>query len=275
MKANVIVHGAITKDPRFPGNDPDDKKYKRKLLAEGDSWFSMGSIPVENLLLALEFETPAIVVNIAEPGDEIVKMADPRRVKLFQRLVGPGQFAYSWTAILLSGGGNDLIDQAPDILRSGNTVAACINQTQLRQCMSSIAGAYRALAAIRDQSTKNAQCPMIVHTYDFPTPRNAPALFFGHKIVGPWLYDDFVAKAIPEALWNPITDQLIDTLATTIMGLASGAKAIPGFHVIDTRKTIVRAEPGTKKKSGDWRNEIHPDRGGYKKLAAKLRAAIP
>ncbi|MBM3394897.1 MAG: hypothetical protein FJY37_09745 [Betaproteobacteria bacterium] len=141
MKARVIAHSAITMDARFPGNNPDDKRFKRKLLAEGDSWFSMGGVPVENLLFELDFPSPAIVVNIAEPGDDIVRMADPKRVKLFQRLVGLGRFAYKWDAILLSGGGNDFIDQASEILRTGDTVAACINQTRLRECMGKISAA--------------------------------------------------------------------------------------------------------------------------------------
>ncbi len=275
MQARVISHGAITKDPRFPGNDPDDKRYKRRLLAEGDSWFSMGGVPVENLLLELDFPEPTIVVNIAEPGDEIVKMSDPKHAKVFKRLVAGGRFAYQWHAIMLSGGGNDLIDRVGDILRAGASADACINQTKLRECMTSISEAYRKLAAIRDGSELNAQCPLVVHTYDYPTPRDAPALFFGSKIRGPWLYDDLVGKSIPTSLWIPIAERLIDAVAGTITGLGSGRNAIPFFTAIDTRNTLVRAELGTKKKSGDWRNEIHPDKGGHKKLAAKLQPAIP
>jgi len=100
-------------------------------------------------------------------------------------------------------------------------------------------------------------------------------LFFGSKIRGPWLYDDFVAKSIPQSLWGPVADQLIDTLATTILALTTGRQAISNFRVVDTRGTLNRAALGTKKKSGDWRNEIHPHKGGYEKLAAKLQSAIP
>ena len=275
MKARLISQGAITKDDRFPDNDPDDKRFKRRLLAEGDSWFSLGSVPYENLLMELDFPERTIIVNIAEPGDEIVRMASPRHVKDFKALVARKQTAYQWDAILLSGGGNDVIDRAGDIIRSGATADACINQTQLRACMADISAGYRALAEARDSANSpNHGARMIAHTYDHTTPRNAPALFFGSRIRGPWLYNALVDKAIPEDLWIDVADRLMNTLAETILGLATGPKTIPGFSVVDTRGTLDRAEPGTTKKSGDWRNEIHPAKDGYRKLAAKVAAAV-
>ena len=275
MKINLLAHGAVTKDQRFPGNDPDDKRYKRRYLAEGDSWFSLGGVPYENLLMELDLPERSVVVNIAEPGDEIVRLASPAHVKVFTRLVAKKSTAYDWNAILLSGGGNDLIDRAGLILRPGATADECINQTELGKCMREIAAGYRALAEIRDASNSpNAGVTMIAHTYDYPTPRNAPALFFGSKVRGPWLFGAFVEKEIPEALWIPVSDRLMDTLAQTILGLAAGTKAIAQFKVVDTRGTLDRAALGATKKSGDWRNEIHPWKGGYSKLAAKLAIAI-
>jgi hypothetical protein len=276
MKPHIISHAAITADARFPGNNPDDSHYRRRLLAEGDSWFSLGSVPYENLLMELDFPDKTILVNIAEPGDEIVDMANPTRVKLFKRLVATRTTAYQWDAILLSGGGNDLIRRAGEILRSGSTAEKCVDKAALGTCMQGVAEAYRALAAVRDASgSVNANRLMITHTYDYPTPRDSPALFFGSRISGPWLYDDFVAKAIPESLWIPVADILLDALATTILGLTKGSQAIPNLVVVDTRGTLDRAALGAKKKSHDWRNEIHPARSGYRKIAPLVAARIP
>lgn len=275
MKVRLISQGAITKDDRFPDNDPDDKRFKRRLLAEGDSWFSLGSVPYENLLKELEFPERTIVVSIAEPGDEIVRMASPKHVKHFKALVTRKQTAYRWDAILLSGGGNDLIDRADDIVRSGSTVDACINQTQLRLCMTEVAAGYRALAEVRDSANSaNPGARMVAHTYDRVTPRNAPALFFGLSVRGPYLYKAFVDKGVPDHLWTDLADRLMNTLADTILGLATGPKAIQGFEVVDTRGTLVAADLGTTKESGDWLNEIHPTKNGYRKLAAKVAQAI-
>lgn len=137
--------------------------------------------------------------------------------------------------------------------------------------MKEIADAYRALAAVRDDAgSPNAGKPIVTNTYDFPTPRNSPALFFGSRVRGPWLM-----KGIDPAFWDPIVDRLINALVETILGLATGRNAISNFHPVDTRGTVVRAAPGTTKKSGDWRNEIHPSKEGYGKIAAKLTAFVP
>ncbi len=276
MKVRLISQGAITADERFPDSNPDDKRFKRRLLAEGDSWFSLGSVPYENLLMELDFPERTIVVNIAEPGDEIVRMASSRHVKAFKRLVANKQNAYKWDAILLSGGGNDLIDRAGEILRPGTTIDGCINKTALRTCMSDISEAYRSLAAIRDSAPAalNQHTPLIAHTYDYPTPRDSGAEFFGSVIRGPWLFKAFNDAKIAEDLWVPVSDRLIETLADTIRGLASGPKAIPNLKVVETLGTLDRAALGAKKLSGDWRNEIHPWKGGYQKLAPKVVQAV-
>ena len=49
---------------------------------------------------------------------------------------------------------------------------------------------------------------------------------------------------------------------------------LPDFHVVNTLDTLTRAQLGARGESGDWDNEIHPSRSGYKKLARKLAKAI-
>jgi lysophospholipase L1-like esterase len=59
---------------------------------------------------------------------------------------------------------------------------------------------------------------------------------------------------------------VLTDLATTLHRLS-----LPQFHVIDTlalTTTIVPSVPGSTGDSNDWENEIHPNRGGYRKLAA-------
>jgi lysophospholipase L1-like esterase len=277
MKAYVIANSAVTADTRFPENNPDNRRYRRRLLAEGDSWFSMGGVPYENMLFELDFPESTIVVNIAHPGDEIVEMASPSHVKEFKRLVTKRPTSYDWHAILLSGGGNDVIDRAVDIIESGNTVDECIDRAALQTCMNDVANGYRTLAALRDSSARpnNVNAPLIVHTYDYPTPRESPAEFFGKKIRGPWLIDVLEAKGVAENLWIPISEKLIDALAQTILDLANGPNAIRNFRVVDTRGTLVPADLGTTGNSNDWRNEIHPNSGGYKKLVEMIAEVVP
>ena len=90
-----------------------------RFLAEGDSWFSIGSLtPLasSNLLFEMAFEGSACAVNCASPGDTLKRMSqmntDPRFIDLLC-----GRRARFWDAIVLSCGGNDLIDavQSPPV----------------------------------------------------------------------------------------------------------------------------------------------------------------
>ena len=115
IRPQVIRYGDI--DKRFPERDPDNRRYKFKVLAEGDSWFTLGAVPSSNLLFSLEVTKPTALVSIAEPGDTIMNMGDPGRMLQLRRLLADPRFSYKWDAILISGGGNDLIDSAPNLLK--------------------------------------------------------------------------------------------------------------------------------------------------------------
>ena len=54
IRPKVIRYGNVVIDPRFPDRNPDNAMYKYKLLAEGDSWFTLGAVPSSNLLFNLQ-----------------------------------------------------------------------------------------------------------------------------------------------------------------------------------------------------------------------------
>ena len=116
--------------------------------------------------------------------------------------------------------------------------------------------------------------PIVIHTYDWVTPRNAPARFFGFPLLGPWLYTALKQENIPPARWNAISDYLVGRLRDTLKGLAQGPGRLPDFHVVTTQGTLVRADPGTTTESNDWLNEIHPDTDGYRKIGNKLASRV-
>ena len=259
----------------------DLNRYALRLLAEGDSWFSLGSVPAKNLLFELRFSESAVVLNLAYPGDEVHKM--------FRRMVDYGEeFAgwmtmrstWRWDAILLSGGGNDLIAALPHLLRqdiaAGDLDAAdparLIDAQALERLRRYLIDSYTGFVSVRDRpGSPNAEVPMFAHTYDYPTPNDAPSRGpIGLRLGGPWLHPQLAGR-LPLALWQPVADYLVDAVAETLLALPA---RLPHFHVVDTRGTLRRARLGAGGPSGDWENEIHPDRGGYRKLAAKLAAAI-
>jgi lysophospholipase L1-like esterase len=274
-RAQVIRYGDI--DPRFPERNPESSLYKYKILAEGDSWFTLGAVPSSNLLFQIETTKPAALVSIAEPGDTIIRMGDPGHMLQLRRLLAVPQFAYQWDAILLSGGGNDLMDSAPELLRKidvpSNNAADYVENGALGQLLANVQAAYQNIVAVRDSdSSRSKGKPIYVHTYDYPTPRNSPARFLGAGVLGPWLYPAFHLADIPEQMWIPVSDFLVDRLAEAILALdaRTGSRPLPGVSVVDTRNTLNRARLGSVTSDGDWANEIHPNTTGYRKLAAKI-----
>jgi hypothetical protein len=79
------------------------------------------------------------------------------------------------------------------------------------------------------------------------------------------------------ALQQAVSDFLVDRLAQALLVLdarSGGPQALPGVVVVDTRGTLERAAAGQQGNDADWVNEIHPNPGGYRKLAHKLTAEL-
>ena len=273
-RAHVISWMEVDYSEEDPMWNPDDDYYDHRILAEGDSWFTIAGIPTSNLLFSMRFNAPTVIVNCARPGDTIRNMAELAN-NLDLRHSMSKTHGSKWDAILLSGGGNDLIDDARDIIKkpsgSPSDPAAYCRDAVLQQTMQDITDGYRSIVDLRDKvGSSCADKPIITHTYDWMTPRNSPSRFFTMPLLGPWLYKELSKARIPEARWNDISDYLLGRLRDTIKGLTQGPDRLPNFYVVTTQNTLQRAELGTVLESNDWLNEIHPNSDGYKKIGAKL-----
>jgi hypothetical protein len=255
-------------------------EYTNHLLAEGDSWYGwahLNLVPSSNILEQLEFGNPTIIVNLAYSGDVIRNMSDTSSNMPFSfELQG-----HNYHAILLSGGGNDLIDalkpadgQPAIIVPRGRKAFAkagsYVNAKALKALTDDVIASYRRIIAQRDASEANATTPIVLHTYDYPTPRNAKATFFDTPAVGPWILPALQAAAVPVTLYQGVTSIVFDALADALLKNLHRPQNL--VHVVDTRNTLARAELGATGLSGDWINEIHPDAHGYSLLARKISA---
>jgi len=259
-----------------PDTNPDNPQYARRFLAEGDSWFSHNAMPASaNLLQQIRLPQSAIVLTLAQPGDTIRHMGAIAHNPLLARYLADRNFASNWDAILLSGGGNDLIDAVNDIIVAGGGTAPAswIDAAALARTLEVIVQGYATIVATRDApGSASAGKPIVVHTYDYPTPNNAPALFLGAPAAGPWFWRRFEALRLADPrLLAAITDHVLDRLAETLLGLAS---RFANFKVVNTRGTLVRAAAGATGNSNDWLNEIHPNSGGYRKIAARVGRVV-
>lgn len=282
MSALVVGWSQYKSTSYIPGTT-----FQKHILAEGDSWFHFGYTPAigeaRNLLDALKFNKSTVIANIARTGDTIKHIAD-----LASNSDLKAALAYrKWDLILLSVGGNDLIDALTgDYSINGNKIEILnqsvsstdfmdyVNTVNLAALLAHIEGYYKFVAAKRVTIGHglNRETTIVAHSYDYITARKSPAKFFGMKL-GPWAHRAFKDKKynVPKSLWQEITDYIFKQLADRLHALQN---SIPNLVVINTLDTLRRATPGSKGDSHDWANEIHPNAGGYTKLAKK-KLSVP
>ena len=170
----------------------DVSRFQKKYLAQGDSWFSIGTIPpwsTTNLLQQMVLSRPTLAVNCARPGVELTHMTDTSTARVFLNLLN-GNIAWKWDGLLMSGGGNDLIDAAntspnatPDkrlLLKPGEwgndaTPSRYLSDAGWTTFASHMRDVVDLLLAQRDKKAINRGVPVFFHTYDYVTPRDAPA----------------------------------------------------------------------------------------------------
>lgn len=272
-----------------PDLAPPLGEFGIRFLAEGDSWFTIGTLnPLKNanLLFALRFGQSACAINCATPGDTLKRMSEICHDPVFADLLaGPRQRA--WDGILLSCGGNDLIEalaaRGPGIplkLRLLREAAEWGDPAEgaLRYLSEpgwqTFCGYFKAnldhLVELRDSGASRG-APIFLHTYSVPMPRPAPA----GPGLGPWLLPSVAAYGIPEDDFEAVAAVLIARLAALTAECAADSTRFPNLHVFDTTAIALLAPArGSSGESGDWINEIHLTRDGCRKLGEPWGAAI-
>jgi hypothetical protein len=288
MKPDLFTPADLGRDTPPPLSD-----YGWRLLAEGDSWFSLTAprLGSANLLAELDLPRRSAAVNCAAPGATLQRMVDRRADGQCHRLLA-GRGARPWDAVLLSAGGNDLIAAASTPLTQADGRATPPDLRVLRTAAEAGAGAiaddwisapgwarlaahlqreFAQFAAWRNAGPSAAR-PLLLHTYATPVARPA-----GASASAPgWLYPALLRHGVPAPLHQPVTELLFERLRQLLRALdeASGTpQALARVHVYDSSVVpLVPALAGARGASGDWINEIHLTAGGYRKLGRAFGA---
>ena len=268
---------------------PPFSEFGYRFLAEGDSWFTVGALnPLKNsnLLFEMRFAQTGCVINCATPGDTLNHMSELNSDPDFIDLL-TGRRARVWDGLLLSCGGNDLIDAlgvrgpgvplAKRLLReaaewgdASQGAARYLSDAGWQTFSTYLKANLKHMVGLRDAGPSRG-APMFLHGYAVPMPRPAPA----ELGIGPWLYPSVQAYAVPEADYEAVAALLIRRLAALLAECASDAANFPNLHFFDTTLIPIQAAAkGSSGESGSWINEIHLNRQGCSALAVPWAAAI-
>lgn len=278
----------------FAGDPPAMEQFGFRFLAEGDSWFTIGTLnPFKNsnLLFEMAFSQTACAVNCATPGDTLSHMSEMNGDPRFTGLLG-GPQARFWDAIIMSCGGNDVIDAlaSPAVDAQGLPVPAdrrllltagewgppemgaqrYLSDGGWRTFCTYLQSNFEHVIALRD-SGPSAGRPIFVHGYAFPTPRPSGAGLGS----GPWLLPPLQAYGIPPQDGIVLARELLTRLAALLAEMAADQVRFPGLHFFDSTVIPVDAAlPDAPGVSGDWVNEIHLTSAGCRKIARPWAAEI-
>jgi hypothetical protein len=249
-----------------------DKPRLKRILIEGDSWFSFPGIKGGNLAgrIAGRYRQRAVTMSIAEPGDIAGRMLN----ELSQEALGALLKKFRFDALLFSGGGNDLIgEHFDDYLKQVDDEqdgalpvhAPQVVHDHLR------AGAFEAVlehfeerlhALCRRRDDARPHCPIFVHTYDYAFPDGRPVMI-GPFRRGPWLQPSLERAGVPESRRRELIEWMVNGFAAMLLKVE---RMEPRFHVIDSR--------GTLPAKTDWNDELHPTGDGFRRLLRERWAPL-
>ncbi|MGH8105619.1 MAG: GDSL-type esterase/lipase family protein [Arenimonas sp.] len=236
-----------------------------RVICFGDSWFNYPfqvtdlNKQIERLYRKAYFYNESVLGR--ESGE--LKKLRLRLQRLLQR--------YQFDVMLLSMGGNDVVgselrefikyaEEPQDFgTRAWGRVPALVNQyihlASFESALRYIASDYQQIIDLRNQ--ERPSCEIVMHNYDYPWPDGKPYKLIGKKLAGPWIKPYMEEVGVTDfASQRIICSWLIDQFTEVQRELAGRNQRV---RCVDSRGLVL--------KNGEWDNEIHPKRAGFKRIA--------
>lgn len=253
---------------------------KGLLIAEGDSWFDYQRWACEDdgtgtdLIAGLRdmgYEVP----SVAHRGDKIQDMAysDGQLTRFSQKVEEQLSNHRPIKAILLCGGGNDVVEQGKFglLLNHARSPQPGLNDQVVNSLIDDkLRNAYlHIIGAITQLWTKwlGQPVPILVHGYDFPVPDGT-----GHCSgwSGPWMGNEFHNHG-----YDNLNDRkaLIKEIIVRFNRMLSRLPALDGLgHV--KHVDLTGSLPTGSNFKDYWENELHPTPKGFGLLTARFAGAL-
>jgi hypothetical protein len=231
------------------------------VLLVGDSWFWY---PFDNLAVELGARLPnQVLLVVGRSGAEACEWSTKFRKDIDFAFK---MFAQGASALLLSGGGNDIAGMN-DFLRlldddcsGAGDAAACFRAGEPDTLLSMIDGCYRTL--ITKFRAFNPTAPIVVHHYDYAWPTGAGVFGPGTWLKAPM---DRANVADRPPLRREILKTLVDGLRDRQIALSTEPNL--GVHVAMTAGKLPETEDA-------WANELHPTPEGFRLLAREAYGPV-
>ena len=237
------------------------------MVAEGDSWFLYPwklKDTIEHLLLRYN------VYSVGAAGDQLEEMFTQQEYRREVERLRP-------SFLLLSGGGNDILDD-PELKRmlrpfdanhpNADDPKTWIKEEYLEKRVSQLLNLYDRIFA--DMTRDYPSMAILVHGYDY-----AQAYVDTHGqedglppfSEGKWISGSMEERGIHEAaLQEAIVRVLIDVFNERMSAFVKSWQVRgSNIHLLDLRGTLTEHQ---------WANEIHPNTEGFQQVALKFEEKI-
>ena len=248
------------------------------LIAEGDSWFAFSPMDVLDGLRRHR----CIVRSIADP-----------RHKLIRDIAYPSPGENQWTnllprlpqhgvvprAVLLCGGGNDLVGRLKVLLNDSNSGLPILDDAEVSNFLEELQEAFvHIVQYVTTQCSQTFQLenrheeerfpiPILVHGYAYAIPDGRRLFGWGRN----WLDPVFDSKGHKDLIQNIETmKELIDQFNEMVKSL-SKMEGLEHVRYVNLRPHL---NSGLRGYRHHWQDELHPTEEGFKIISQVLLEEI-
>ncbi len=251
-----------------------------RFLAAGGSWFAA---PTSGLLAQTTWRRAAAAVVCARPTGYLRRMVDVASDRDFVQLLA-GRSARRWDAVLLSVGGDDLLEAVGAPARTADGQAFAPDRRLLLEASewgSADAGVSRfvsdagwarfegylqanldTIVARRDAGPSKGM-PLFLHTFPSPEPGPEAPERFG----GPWLLPAFDRAGVPRRECVALAVELVDRLNRVLASMAADFRRYPHTYCLVVHGGLLPPAGAGAVQANRWLVDKHIAPGGHARLA--------